>query len=130
MAEQFVVLCGYEGDEDVPSREARNGYPPRLRDYARRGAWIFLGAGRPVLFYGVGTRTKERQIREILDHGHLLHRFGNNLLRYDHTLGSRAYRIPTCTSEERIFDNSLPVSPVAVDPMQNSPTTLQGANAK
>ncbi|KAJ7019815.1 hypothetical protein C8F04DRAFT_1275805 [Mycena alexandri] len=119
MAEQFVVLCGYEGDEDVPSREGIFRAVALLQhamvihpDYATTPVEApgYSSAQADPFFYGVGTRTKERQIREILDHGHLLHRFGDNLLRYDHTLGSRAYRIPTCTSEERIFDNSLPVS--------------------
>ncbi|KAJ7022859.1 hypothetical protein C8F04DRAFT_1194127 [Mycena alexandri] len=119
MAEQFVVLCGYEGDEDVPSREGIFRAVALLQhamvihpNYATTPVEApgYSSAQADPFFYGVGTRTKERQIREILDHGHLLHRFGDNLLRYDHTLGSRAYRIPTCTSEERIFDNSLPVS--------------------
>ncbi|KAJ7020782.1 hypothetical protein C8F04DRAFT_1196205 [Mycena alexandri] len=104
MAEQFVVLCGYEGNEDVPSREGIFRAVALLQhamvihpDYATTPVEApgYSSAQADLFFYGVGTRTKERQIREILDHGHLLHRFGDNLLRYDHTLGSRAYRIPT-----------------------------------
>ncbi|KAJ7017471.1 hypothetical protein C8F04DRAFT_1200483 [Mycena alexandri] len=64
-------------------------------------------------FYGIGTRTKERQIREALDHGHLLHQFGSDLFRYDPTLGSRAYIIPNCPAEERIVNDHGPRSPVA-----------------
>ncbi|KAJ7029779.1 hypothetical protein C8F04DRAFT_1187455 [Mycena alexandri] len=128
MAEQFVVLCGYEGDEDVPSREGIFRAVALLQhamvihpDYATTPVEApgYSSAQADPFFYGVGTRTKERQIREILDHGHLLHRFGDNLLRYDHTLGSRAYRIPTCTSEERIFDNSLPYRPGGVTVLRN-----------
>ncbi|KAJ7032692.1 hypothetical protein C8F04DRAFT_1184659 [Mycena alexandri] len=98
MAEQFVVLCGYEGDEDVPSREGIFRAVALLQhamvihpDYATTPVEApgYSSAQADPFFYGVGTRTKERQIREILDHGHLLHRFGDNLLRYDHTLGSR-----------------------------------------
>ncbi|KAJ7017180.1 hypothetical protein C8F04DRAFT_1200881 [Mycena alexandri] len=95
MAEQFVVLCGYEGDEDVPSCEGIFRAVALLQhamvihpDYATTPVEApgYSSAQADPFFYGVGTRTKERQIREILDHGHLLHRFGDNLLRYDHTL--------------------------------------------
>ncbi|KAJ7019364.1 hypothetical protein C8F04DRAFT_1197760 [Mycena alexandri] len=108
-AEQFVVLCGYEGDEDVPSREGIFRAVALLQhamvihpDYATTPVEApgYSSAQADPFFYGVGTRTKERQIREILDHGHLLHRVGDNLLRYDHTLG---YPIPSSPSRLPVF---------------------------
>ncbi|KAJ7766913.1 hypothetical protein B0H16DRAFT_1717252 [Mycena metata] len=115
MTEQFVILCGYEGDEDVRSREGIFSALALLqhamviqRDYASTPVEApgYSSAQADPFFYGVGTRIKARQIQEILEHGHLLHRFGEKLLRYDHTLGSQAYHPPTCPPDERIFETT------------------------
>ncbi|KAJ7030291.1 hypothetical protein C8F04DRAFT_1186922 [Mycena alexandri] len=116
MAEQFVVVSGYDGDEDGASRESIF----RALALLQHAMVIHPGyASTPVeapgyssvqadpYFYGIGTRTKEHQIREALDHGHLLHQFGSDLLRYDPTLGSRAYIIPNCPAEERIVNDTV-----------------------
>ncbi|KAJ7032241.1 hypothetical protein C8F04DRAFT_1262204 [Mycena alexandri] len=116
MAEQFVVVSGYDGDEDGASRESIF----RVLALLQHAMVIHRGyASTPVeapgyssvqadpYFYGIGTRTKERQIREALDHGHLLHQFGSDLFRYDPTLGSRAYIIPNCSAEERIVNDTV-----------------------
>ncbi|KAJ7015987.1 hypothetical protein C8F04DRAFT_1203975 [Mycena alexandri] len=116
MAEQFVVVSGYDGDEDGASRESIF----RALALLQHAMVIHRGyASTPVeapgyssvqadpYFYGIGTRTKERQIREALDHGHLLHQFGSDLFRYDPTLGSRAYIIPNCPAEERIVNDTV-----------------------
>ncbi|KAJ7752167.1 hypothetical protein B0H16DRAFT_1460134 [Mycena metata] len=117
MAEQFVILCGYEGDEDVASRESIFGAVALIQHamvihpaYATTPVEApgYSSAQADPFFYGIGTHTKERQVQEILEHGHLLHRFGENLLRYDHTLGSQAYHPPTCPPEERIFGSTSP----------------------
>ncbi|KAJ7688658.1 hypothetical protein B0H16DRAFT_1753034 [Mycena metata] len=115
MTEQFVILCGYEGDEDVRSREGIFSALALLqhamviqRDYASTPveAPRYSSAQADPFFYGVGTRIKARQIQEILEHGHLLHRFGEKLLRYDHTLGSQAYHPLTCPPDEHIFETT------------------------
>lgn len=115
MAEQFVILCGYEGDEDRRSREGIFSAIALLQhamviqhDYASTPVEApgYSSAQADPFFYGVGTRTKARQIQEILEYGHLLHRFGEKLLRYDHTLGSQAYHPPTCPPDERIFETT------------------------
>lgn len=117
MAEQFVILCGYEGDEDVPSREGIFSAVALIQhamvihpDYVSTPVEApgYSSAQTDPFFYGVGTRIKARQVQEILEHGHLLHRFGEKLLRYDHTLGSQAYHPPTCSPEERIFTVTSP----------------------
>lgn len=117
MTEQFVMLCGFEGDEDEPSRESMFRALALLQyamvihpDYASTPVEApgYSSAHVDPFFYGVGTRTKERQIAEARENGHLLHQFGENLLRYNRVLGSRAYQPPNCPSEERIPANSTP----------------------
>ncbi|KAJ7041598.1 hypothetical protein C8F04DRAFT_1177053 [Mycena alexandri] len=116
MAEQFVVVSGYDGDEDGASRESIF----RALALLQHAMVIHRGyASTPVeapgyssvqadpYFYGIGTQTKERQICEALDHGHLLHQFGSDLFHYDPTLGSRAYIIPNCPAEERIVNDTV-----------------------
>ncbi|KAJ7688526.1 hypothetical protein B0H16DRAFT_1487362 [Mycena metata] len=117
MTEQFVMLCGFEGDEDAPSRESMFRALALLQyamvihpDYASTPVEApgYSSAHVDPFFYGVGTRTKERQIAEARENGHLLHQFGENLLRYNRVLGSRAYQPPNCPPEERIPANSTP----------------------
>jgi hypothetical protein len=119
MMEWFVNLIGYDGDEDVSTRETVFAALDALQhamivrsDYYRipLDAPGFSFDSVDPFDYGVGRLTKDLQIHEVESSGRLAHRFATGLPRYEPELGSAGYRFPVCAPEHRII-RTRPSSP-------------------
>ncbi len=112
MMEWFVNLIGFDGDEDVSTRESVFAALDALQhamivrsDYYRvpLDAPGFTFDSVDPYDYGVGRHTKDLQIHEVTSSGRLAHRFGTALPRYEPDLGPAGYRFPVCPPEHRLI---------------------------
>ncbi|KAJ7175540.1 hypothetical protein C8R46DRAFT_1030585 [Mycena filopes] len=120
MAEHFVLLAGFDGDDNVSVREsifqalpllqyAMVAFPNYTCSPVEAPGYTIRDADP--YFYGVGVSTKEQQVQEVLVNGQLAHQFGADLLRYNCALGSQAYRVPIVPSSEHILETgSRPIT--------------------
>ncbi|KAJ7807892.1 hypothetical protein B0H13DRAFT_1928750 [Mycena leptocephala] len=112
MAESFVALVGFDGDEDRALRENMFGAIAHLQYCMAIGAeyatqpWDapgFTHNSADPFVYGIGHHTKPDQVSEAKALGRLRHQFGQGLLRYDPSLGEEAYQFPKCPESQRII---------------------------